>query len=133
MGDIVTAARLARATEEKVSCLPLASGTFDEPDSLTVFKSSDDRFRLVFESSQASKHGNNLIIPQTIYTREDKLIPRYTLPNLVNPGVEMAIFSRNEETLYTFDSLRDVYDFQTALTGKNPLGLIPCAICGRTP
>jgi hypothetical protein len=31
--------------------------------------------------------------------------------------MEMAIFSRNEETLYTFDCLRDLYDFQTALTG----------------
>jgi hypothetical protein len=109
----------ARATEEKVICVPLASGPFDEPDSLTVFKSSDDRFRLVFQSSQSSRPGNKMIIPQTIYTCEDKLIPRYALPSLVSPGMEMAIFSRNEETLYTFNSLRDVHDFQTALTGHD--------------
>jgi hypothetical protein len=60
----------ARATEEKVIRVPLASGTVAERDSLTVFKSSDDRFRLIQESSQASRPGNKIIIPQTIYTRE---------------------------------------------------------------
>ena len=60
----------ARATEEKVACVPLASGPVADPDYLTIFKSSDDRYRLVQESSQPSRPGNKIIIPQTVYTRE---------------------------------------------------------------
>ena len=105
---------VVRANEEQIVCIELASDGLPDPDSVTIFKSSDERFRIVLKTTLG---GEKLVIPQPVYTSEDKLIPRYALPTLINPSLEIAIFSRNEETLYKFDSFKDLYSFQAALTG----------------
>lgn len=98
-----------RANEEFVARMPLASD-----DTITVFKSSGERFRVVMESSN---QGGKTFIPQPIHTHDDKLVPRYALPGLLQPALEMAVISRNEEVLYTFGNLQSLYNFQSVLMG----------------
>ncbi|RVX67611.1 hypothetical protein B0A52_08140 [Exophiala mesophila] len=105
----------ARANEQEVIRLQLASSSIQSPDSVTVFRQSIDRFRIVLETT--TPDGRAMILPQTLYTQEDKLIPRYALPTMMQPCMEIAIFSRKEETLYRFKSPTDIFAFQTALTG----------------
>lgn len=107
----------ARANEEKLAAIKLGSGDPVNPDTVTVFKSSDRGYRIVVNSTLDPAAGSTSLTQQTVYSWEDKLIPRYALPTLMNPSAEMAIFSRGEEFLYKFNTLSDLYKFQTALTG----------------
>lgn len=108
---------MARANEQKVASIKLASNGMTDVDTVTVFRSSNEHYRLVVETVVGARDGARCFISQTIYSSEDRLVPRYALPTLINPSPEMAVFSRNEETLYTFDSFQDLHSFQTALTG----------------
>ncbi|KAK5059855.1 hypothetical protein LTR84_009738 [Exophiala bonariae] len=104
---------VVRANEQEVIRLQLAStGT---PDAVTIFRQSFNSFRIVMETT--TQEGKSVILPQTVYTHEDRLIPRYALPTMKKECFEIAIFSRNEETLYRFNSMEDLFAFQTALTG----------------
>ncbi|KAK3721138.1 hypothetical protein LTR37_003428 [Vermiconidia calcicola] len=108
---------MARANEEQVVHVELASDGAIEPDSVTIFKSSEEHFRIVLKSTLSSQPGEKILASQSVLCREDRLIPRYALPALSSPSWEVAVFSRNEETLYRFDSKEDLFRFQTALTG----------------
>ncbi|KAK4542947.1 hypothetical protein LTR36_005945 [Oleoguttula mirabilis] len=108
---------MMRANEEKVVSIGLGPEGRAGGDSVTVFKSSEERFRVILETTLPSRPNEKILIPQPVYICEDSLIPRYALPTIINPVFEMAIFSRNEETLYTFSSFQDLCRFQTALTG----------------
>ncbi|KAK3721338.1 hypothetical protein LTR37_003214 [Vermiconidia calcicola] len=110
---------MARANEEQVIHVELASDGATEPDSVTVFKSSQEHFRIVLKSTLSSQPGEKILASQSVLCREDRLIPRYALPALSSPSWEVAVFSRSEETLYRFDSKEDLLRFQTALTGYN--------------
>ena len=110
---------LVRANEVQVGRIKLASEGVTEGDAVTIFKSSSDRFRLVLETSPPFRQDQRLLIPQTLYACEDRLIPRYALPTLTLPALEIAIFSRNEEILYKFDSFLNLCRTQSALTGYN--------------
>jgi len=106
---------LARANEQEIIRLQLASTGSQPPDNVTVFRQSLKSFRVVLEAT--TPDGRSVIQPQTVYTHEDRLIPRYALPTMKKECCEIAIFSRNEETLYRFSSMDDLFAFQTALTG----------------
>ena len=106
---------LARANEQELLRLLLDSTNPQSSESLTVFRQSTNNFRIVLETTMPD--GRNVIVPQTVYTGEDRLIPRYALPTMKRPCFELAVFWRNEETLYRFKSTDDVFAFQTALTG----------------
>jgi hypothetical protein len=106
---------IARANEQEVIRLQLASIGTQPPDAVTVFRQSLNSFRIVLETT--TPDGRSVILPQTVYTHEDRLIPRYALPTMKKECFEIAIFSRNEETLYRFNSMDDLFAFQTALTG----------------
>lgn len=106
---------LARANEQELLRLLLDSTNPQSSESLTVFRQSTNNFRIVLETTMPD--GRNVIVPQTVYTGEDRLIPRYALPTMKRPCFELAVFWRNEETLYRFKSMDDVFAFQTALTG----------------
>lgn len=108
---------MVRGDEEQVARIELAAHTATEGDSITVFKSSDEHFRVVHESSPASTQGRVVITPHKVHVREDRLIPRYAFPTLASPCLELAIFSRNEEELFKFGSLGDLHKFQTAMVG----------------
>ena len=108
---------MIRANEEEVMRMTLASNELRSSDTVTIFKSSEEHFRIILETTLASRPDEKILIPQPIYTREDKLIPRYALPMIDEPEFEIAIFSRNEETLYRFSTSEELFRFQTALTG----------------
>lgn len=110
---------MARANEEKLVCLKLASDNLADPDIVTVFKSSDKSFRIVVRTATDPTIGAKSLIPQTVYSAEDRLIPRYALPTIAEPSPEIAIFSRGEEALYRFNTFQDLYKLQTALTGHD--------------
>ena len=108
---------MPRANEQKVAHMELAHD--DGPGvhaTVSIFKKSNEQFRVVQEIT-SSLLDQKVIMPQQIDTSQDKMIPRYALPTLENPCLEIAMFSRNEETLYTFSSLADVSTFQSAFTG----------------
>jgi hypothetical protein len=104
---------VARANEVPIATIELVANPA-EPSSVTIFRSSDERFRIVLKSSIA---GEQSLFQHTVYCSQDNLVPRYALPTLSNPCTEIAIFSRGDETLFKFDSLKDLFEFQTALTG----------------
>ncbi|KEF54020.1 uncharacterized protein A1O9_09815, partial [Exophiala aquamarina CBS 119918] len=106
---------IARANEQEIIRLQLASAGSQPPDNVTVFRQSLNSFRIVLETT--TPDGRSVILPQTVYTHEDRLVPRYALPTMRRECLEIAIFSRNEETLYRFNSMDDLFAFQTALTG----------------
>lgn len=106
---------IVRANEQEVIRLQLASTGSQPPDAVTVFRQSVNSFRIVLETT--TQDGRSVILPQTVYTQEDRLIPRYALPTMKKECFEIAIFSRNEETLYRFNTMDDLFAFQTALTG----------------
>ncbi|KAK5555570.1 hypothetical protein LTR46_006595 [Exophiala xenobiotica] len=108
---------MARANEQELLRLQLGSNKAQSSESLTVFRQSADNFRIVLETT--TPDGRNVIVHQKINTGEDRLIPRYALPTMRKPCFELAVFWRNEETLYRFKSLDDAFAFQTALTGYN--------------
>jgi len=108
---------MIRANEEEVMRMTLDSDELRGSDTVTIFKSSEEHFRIIQETRVASRPDEKILIPQPIYTREDKLIPRYALPMIDEPGFEVAIFSRNEETLYKFGTSEMLFRFQAALTG----------------
>lgn len=108
---------MIRANEEEVMRMTLVPDELSGSDTVTIFKSSDEHFRIVLETTIASRPDEKVLIPQPIYTRKDKLIPRYALPRIEEPDFEIAIFSRNEETLYKFATAEMLFRFQTALTG----------------
>lgn len=108
---------MIRANEEEVLRITLDSNELRGSDTVTVFKSSEEHFRVILETTLASRPDEKILIPRPIYTREDKLIPRYALPMIDEPDFEIAIFSRNEETLYRFGTAEMLFRFQTALTG----------------
>jgi hypothetical protein len=106
---------MARANEQYVATVELATEDIANPESVAIFKSSDERFRILISSSIG---GERTFTQQTVYTSEDKLIPRYALPTLATTGcLEMAIFSRSEETLFRFSAMKQLLEFQTAMTG----------------
>jgi hypothetical protein len=108
---------MVRANEEEVMRMTLDSDDVRGSDTVTIFKSSEEHFRIIQETRVASRPDEKILIPQPIYTREDKLIPRYALPMIDEPEFEVAIFSRNEETLYRFGTSETLFRFQSALTG----------------
>jgi hypothetical protein len=108
---------MIRANEEEVMRMTLDSDELRGSDTVTIFKSSEEHFRIIQETTLASRPDERILIPQPIYTREDKLIPRYALPMIDEPEFEVAIFSRNEETLYRFGTSEMLFRFQSALTG----------------
>lgn len=108
---------MVRANEERISHIELALQGQAEADSVTIFKSSDETFRIVLQTSLASNPGDRVVIPQTVHVREDRLIPRWAFTTLREPSLEIAIFSRGEETLYNFGSFKDLCTFQAALMG----------------
>jgi hypothetical protein len=106
---------LSRGGEEKIVRIELLAEGNRSPDVVTVFKHGDESFRIVLEA--AGLTGERIIQTQQVYTKEDRLIPRYALPTLPNAARELAIFSRNELTFYLFSTDQDLWNFQTALTG----------------
>ena len=106
-----------RANEQELVRIKLAPEEGQEPDHVTIFRQSHEHFRLVLETRSAESE--KVIIPQFIYTRQASLIPRYALPSLKDPSLEIASFSQTfgEEVLYKFGSEIDLWKFQTALTG----------------
>ncbi|KAM0710293.1 hypothetical protein Q7P35_002655 [Cladosporium inversicolor] len=108
---------MIRANEEEVMRMTLDTDELRCSDTVTIFKSSEEHFRIIQETTLASRPDERILIPQPIYTREDKLIPRYALPMIDEPEFEVAIFSRNEETLYRFGTSEMLFRFQSALTG----------------
>ena len=108
---------MIRANEEEVMRMTLDPDELRGSDTVTIFKSSEEHFRIIQETRVASRPEEKILIPQPIYTREDKLIPRYALPMIDEPDFEVAIFSRNEETLYRFGTSEMLFRFQSALMG----------------
>lgn len=108
---------MIRANEEEVVRLTLAPVGTNEGDVVTLFKSSEERFRIVRQATIPSRPDEKVLIPQQVYIREDKLIPRYALPMIDDPDMDIAIIARNEETYYHFDTYESLFRFQTALTG----------------
>lgn len=108
---------MVRANEERISHIELALQGQAEADSVTIFKSSEETFRIVLQTSLAFNPGDRVVIPQTVHVREDRLIPRWAFTTLREPSFEIAIFSRGEETLYNFSSFKDLSTFQAALMG----------------
>lgn len=108
---------MIRANEEEVMRMTLDTDELRGSDTVTIFKSSEEHFRIIQETTLASRPDERILTPQPIYTREDKLIPRYALPMIDEPEFEVAIFSRNEETLYRFGTSEMLFRFQSALTG----------------
>ncbi|KAK5165824.1 uncharacterized protein LTR77_008747 [Saxophila tyrrhenica] len=107
-----------RADEHFVACIPLASAARGQlSNSVTIFRSSAERFRLVLKSTVPSRPGETTLIPLSVHSSEDALIPRYAMPTITNPTLEMAIFSRHEETLFKFSTFEALHTFQAALTG----------------
>jgi hypothetical protein len=105
----------SRGNEEKIMRTELLAEGNRSPDVVTVFKHGDENYRIVLEG--AGLTGERIIQTQQVYTKEDRLIPRYALPTLPNAARELAIFSRNELTFYLFSTDQDLWKFQTALTG----------------
>ncbi|ETN40036.1 uncharacterized protein HMPREF1541_04311 [Cyphellophora europaea CBS 101466] len=116
-----------RANEQEVARIELAADEGQATHFVTVFKHSDDNFRITKETSTAT--GQRVITTQQVYTREDTLIPRYTLPTLPSSSPEVAIFSRNELTFYHFKSEEDLWRFQAALTGYDVSHDQPDVLC----
>jgi hypothetical protein len=110
---------MIRANEEEVMRVTLDHNNLRGSDTVTIFKSSEEHFRIILETTLASRPDEKILIPQPIYTREDKLIPRYALSIVDEPDFEIAISSRNEETLYKFGTAEILFRFQAALTGYN--------------
>ncbi|EME41366.1 hypothetical protein DOTSEDRAFT_73700 [Dothistroma septosporum NZE10] len=108
---------MVRANEEKVAVIDLASSEQSSSEMVTVFKSSNENIRIVLQTVPSLTPEQKVVIPQQVSVKEDKLIPRYALPTLVNPCLEVAVFSRNEEMLYKFDTFENLCKFQTALMG----------------
>ncbi|KAF2160778.1 hypothetical protein M409DRAFT_28661 [Zasmidium cellare ATCC 36951] len=108
---------MVRGDEVQVAHIELAPSSTTEGDSVTVFKSSDEHFRVVHENSPASTQGKVVITPHKVHISEDNLIPRYAFPTLASPCHEIAIFSRSEEELFNFSSIGDLHRFQSALMG----------------
>lgn len=103
----------ARANEEELVRLPLVSDNSRAKETVIVFRRSDSDFRVVREIVK----GNQQILKQDFLTAQDALVPRYALPSVERPLLEIATFSRGEENLYLFSSIKDLYAFQQALTG----------------
>lgn len=108
---------MVRANEVKVAMIGLASSEQSISETVTVFKSSDENVRIVLQLTPSSAPEQKVVIPQHVSVKEDKLIPRYALPTLVDPCLEVAVFSRNEEMLYKFSTFENLCRFQTALMG----------------
>ena len=108
---------MERANEVEILNLNLASDESSEADAVTIFKSSEERFRIVLKQALPSSADAREILAQIVLAGEDKLIPRFALPTLITPGHELAIFSRGEETFYQFQSVEDLNRFQAALMG----------------
>ena len=97
--------------------LELASNGGDNVDVVTIFKSSDERFRIVLEQTIPSFSHARELVAQIVLTSEDRLIPRFALSQSTATSLELALFSRGEETFYHFKSADEMNAFQTALTG----------------
>ncbi|KAK5685076.1 hypothetical protein LTS10_003151 [Elasticomyces elasticus] len=110
--------RMPRANEQQVARLELACKGTNHSASVFIFKKSNEQFRVVREIVSLLSDSET-IIPLQFDTSEDIMIPRYALPTLKNPCLEMVIFSRNEENIFSFSSLHDLLRFQTAFTGYN--------------
>ncbi|KAK4948414.1 hypothetical protein LTR10_012948 [Elasticomyces elasticus] len=106
------------ASEHKVARLELACKGTNHSASVFIFKKSNEQFRVVREIKSLLSDGET-IIPLQFNTSQDTMIPRYTLPTLENPCLEVVIFSRSEENIFSFSSLPDLLRFQTAFTGYN--------------
>ncbi|KAK5726018.1 hypothetical protein LTR15_004209 [Elasticomyces elasticus] len=116
--DTVPDLRMPRANEQQVAHLELASKGTHHSASVFIFKKSNEHFRVVREIRSLLSDGET-IIPLQFDTSQDTMIPRYMLPTLKEPCLEIVIFSRNEEKIFSFLSLPDLLRFQTALTGYN--------------
>ncbi|KAK3638258.1 hypothetical protein LTR56_005514 [Elasticomyces elasticus] len=110
--------RMPRANEQQVARLELACKGTNHSASVFIFKKSNEQFRVVREITSLLSDGET-IIPLQFNTSKDTMIPRYTLPTLKNPCLEVVIFSRDEENIFSFSSLHDLLRFQTAFTGYN--------------
>ncbi|KAM0721711.1 hypothetical protein Q7P37_002636 [Cladosporium fusiforme] len=108
---------MVRANEEEVIRMTLDPIGTNESDTVTLFKSSEERFRIVRQTTLPSSPDEKVLISQQVYIKEDELIPRYALPTINSDDLDLAIFSRNEETLFKFDTYENLFRFQTALTG----------------
>lgn len=108
---------MIHADEEEVARIPIAPTGAGDEGTLVVFKRSEGQFRTVSETVLASRPTEKVVIPQLVHTREDGLIPRYALPTLESPPLELCLFSRGMEQMYNFTSLHELYNLQAALTG----------------
>lgn len=109
---------MIRAGEEEVVQMRLASLGSNGTDTVTVFKRSEELFRIVLETMHASRPDERILVPKPVNVRKDKLIPRYALPTIQDLKPEIAIYSLDdEEVFYRFDTFEDLFRFQTALTG----------------
>jgi hypothetical protein len=108
---------MGNGNDEKVACINLASDDLTESDTVTVLKSSDDKFRTVRETTYYSAPNRERAVEKMVYAWEHKFIPRYALPTLQQPCKEIAIFSHGMETLYQFNTWEDMWTFQAAFTG----------------
>lgn len=57
------------------------------------------------------------ISAQTVFTGEDRLLPRFALPTGLDSIHELELVSRSEGTPYQFDTREGMLRFQTVLTG----------------
>lgn len=110
---------MVRGNEQKVACIEFASDDQGELDSITVFRNTPSSFRVVDKASRESESGRivNDIVQQKVNCIHDKLIPRYALPTLIEPSLEISIVSNDEEKHYQFDTMENLKKFQTAMTG----------------
>ena len=108
---------MVRTNEDQLLRLELAQGERSEADVVTIFRSSKERFRIVLEQTLPSMSNARELIAQIVLTNEDKLIPRFGVPSLATSALELAIFSRGEDTFYHFESAEDMNKFQAALMG----------------
>ena len=107
---------LPRGDEVEIAMIELATDVPGRTDKLTVLKRSDVQFRAVREVTSSSSN-NQVVLPLQIDIREDNLVPRYLLPTLSKPCLEMSVLSRDVENSFRFQSLEDLHGLQSALTG----------------
>ncbi|GIZ39982.1 hypothetical protein CKM354_000334100 [Cercospora kikuchii] len=107
---------MVRGGEEKLCSMDLASSSPEDVESLTAIKSSEERLRIVHESGSQAARGRVVVTQHELIVTEDRLIPRYAFPTLVEPCLELAIFCRNAE-YFDFKSIEDVHRLQGALMG----------------
>ncbi|KAF2207525.1 hypothetical protein CERZMDRAFT_102418 [Cercospora zeae-maydis SCOH1-5] len=107
---------MVRGGEEKLCSMELASSSPEDVESLTAIKSSEERLRIVHESGSQTARGRIVVTQHELIVTEDRLIPRYAFPTLIEPCLELAIFCRNAE-YFDFKTIEDVHSLQGALMG----------------